>query len=125
MRRLPAVVFLAALLMSLAWISPAGAQPTDPAAKLSLAQAEGMATGLKQGMSAEEVQTLLGKPRRTALRNNAFSANAPGQGTLQWTYTWTAGPGPGSSSSVGSLNVVFAAKTPEQWYVNSWEWLTY
>jgi hypothetical protein len=108
--------------MSLAWISPAGAQPTDPAAKLSLAQAERMATDLKQGMSVEQVQILLGKPRRTALRNNAFSTNAPWQGTLQWTYTWT---GAGSTSSESSLHVVFAAKTPEQWYVNSWEWASY
>jgi hypothetical protein len=122
MRRLPTLVFLAALLISLAWILPAGAQPTDPAAKLSLAQAERMATELKQGMSVEEVQKLLGKPRRTALRNNGVSANAPWQGTLQWTYTWT---GPDSSSSVGSLHVVFAAKTPEEWYVNSWDWATY
>lgn len=122
MRRLPTSVFLAALLVSLAWISPAGAQPTDPAAKPSLAQVERKAADLKQGMSVEEVQTLLGKPRRTALRTNGFSTNAPWQGTLQWTYTWT---GSGASSSEGSLHVVFAAKAPEQWYVNSWEWVSY
>ena len=77
-----------------------------------------MAVDLKQGMSAEEVQRLLGKPRRTALRNNGISANATSQGILQWTYTWT-GP------SQGTLHVEFAAKTPEEWYVNSWEWATY
>ena len=82
-----------------------------------------MATDLKQGMSVEEVQTLLGKPRRTALRNNGSSTSAPWQGTLQWTYTWTAGPG--ASSSESRLNVVFVAKAPDQWYVNSWEWVTY
>jgi hypothetical protein len=35
---------------------------------------------------------------------------------LQWTYAW---------SSERTLQVVFAAKTPEQWYVNSWDWSNY
>lgn len=119
MRALPALVFLAALLPSPPWISPAGAQPSRPAANQSLPQAERHAVELKHGMSVEEVQRLLGKPRRTALKSSGGSANAPWQGTLQWTYTWT------GSSSQGSLHVEFAAKTPEEWYVNSWEWSTY
>ena len=121
MRRLPALVFLAALLLPLAWIPPALAQPSRPAASGSLAQAERNALELKQGMSVEEVERLLGKPRRTALRNNGVSATAtPWQGTLRWTYSW-----PGSSFQGTSLQIEFAAKTPEEWYVNSWEWGSY
>jgi hypothetical protein len=119
MRRLPTLLFLAALLPSLAW-TPASAQASRPAANVSLAQAERNAVELKQGMSLEQVQTLLGKPRRTALKSNgSFSTSAPSQGTLQWTYTWT------GSSSQASLHIQFASKTPEEWYVNSWEWGTY
>jgi hypothetical protein len=77
MRRLPTLVFLAALLPSLAWIAPAGAQPSRPGANPSLAQAERNAVELKQGMTLEEVQKLLGKPKRTALRNTGSSAGEP------------------------------------------------
>jgi hypothetical protein len=112
------LVFLAALLPLLPWTSPAGAEPSRAAANLSLAQGERLAADLKQGMSAEEVQKLLGKPRRTALKRNGSSTRTPSQGSLQWTYTWT-----GSYQS--SLHVEFAAKTPEEWTVNSWEWTTY
>jgi hypothetical protein len=120
MRHLPTLLFLAALLPSLAWTSPASAQASRPAANVSLAQAERNAVELKQGMSLEQVQTLLGKPRRTALKNDgSFSTSAASQGTLQWTYTWT------GSSSQASLHIQFATKTPEEWYVNSWEWGSY
>ena len=119
MTRLTTLALLAALLPWLLWISPASAQPTRPAATLSLAQAERNAVELKQGMSVEDVQKLLGKPRRTALKNSGSSANTPWQGTLHWSYTWS------GTSSQASLNVEFAAKTPEAWYVNSWEWGTY
>jgi hypothetical protein len=70
-------------------------------------------------MSAEDVQKLLGKPRRTALKNSGGSPTAPWQGTLQWSYTWT------GAQSQGSLHIEFAAKSAEQWYVNSWEWASY
>jgi hypothetical protein len=113
MKSLPTLVFLAALLPSLAWIAPASAQPSRPAASLTLAQAERNAVNLKQGMSAEEVQNLLGTPRRTALKNNGSL------GTLQWSYLWT------GTSAQGSLHVEFASKTPQEWYVNSWEWASY
>jgi hypothetical protein len=120
--RLSALLFLAALPLSLAWSPAATAQPARPAAALSAAQAERNSVSLKQGMSAEEVERLLGKPRRTALKAaSGSSATTPGQGTLQWTYSW---PG-ASSSSPGSLNVVFSATTPEKWLVNSWEWSSY
>jgi hypothetical protein len=68
-------------------------------------------------MKLEEVEKLLGKPKRTGLKNTGSfatgsSAGEPSQGTLQWTYVW-------------ALHVVFAARTPEQWTVNSWDWSTY
>ena len=116
---LAALLFLAALPLSLAWSPPAPAQTPRPVAALSLAQAERNSVHLKQGMSAEEVEKLLGTPRRTALKAASGSSATPWQGTLQWTYSW-----PGSSSQ-GSLNVVFAAATPQQWLVNSWEWSSY
>jgi hypothetical protein len=118
MRQLPTLVFLTTLLPWLPWISPAAAEPARPAATLNLAQAERMAADLKQGMKLEEVQKLLGKPRRTALRHDGSSSSVPSQGTLQWMYSW-------GSSSQGSLQIEFAAKAPEDWYVNSWQWATY
>jgi predicted phage gp36 major capsid-like protein len=110
------LILLAALWASLAWSAPAGAQPSRPGASASFAQAERNSVELKQGMTLEEVQKLLGKPKRTALRNTGSSAGEPWQGTLQWTYAW---------SPERTLHVVFAAKTPEQWYVNSWDWSNY
>jgi CBS domain containing-hemolysin-like protein len=119
MTRLAALLFLAAL-PSLAWSPRAAAQVSRPPATLSAAQAERNAVELKQGMSLEEVQSLLGKPRHTALKVPGSSAAAPGQGTLQWTYSWS-----GASSTQGSLHVVFGATVPEKWVVNSWEWSSY
>jgi len=114
----PALFLFAAL--SLAWTPPVQAEPPRAGESLSLAQVERNAVGLKQGMSAAEVQKLLGKPRRTGLKNNGTPANSPG--SLQWTYSWT---GNSSSSATGSLRVDFSAKAPEDWYVTSWEWGTY
>ena len=120
MTRLAALLFLAALPPLLAWSPRAAAQASAPPAPLSAAQAERNAVSLRQGMSLEEVQKLLGKPRRTALKASGSSAAAPGQGALQWTYSW-----PGASSTLGSLHVVFGAAAPEKWLVNSWEWSSY
>jgi hypothetical protein len=118
MRHLRTLVFLATFLPSSPWISAAAAEPARPVATLNLAQAERMAADLKQGMKLEDVQKLLGKPRRTALRHDGSPSNTPSQSTLQWTYSW-------GSSSQGSLQIEFAAKAPEDWYVNSWQWATY
>lgn len=121
MTRLAVLLLLAALPPSLAWSPPAVAQSARPAVALSAAQAERKSVDLKQGMSLEDVEGLLGKPRRTALKNGGSAG-----GSLQWTYAW-----PGAASSQGTLNVVFGAKTPdgaktpEQWYVSGWEWSTY
>jgi hypothetical protein len=121
MARLAVLLLLAALPVSLAWSPPVVAQSARPAVALSAAQAERKSVDLKQGMSLEAVEELLGKPRRTALKNGGSAG-----GSLQWTYAW-----PGAASSQGTLNVVFGAKTPdgaktaEQWYVSGWEWSTY
>jgi hypothetical protein len=119
MRTLPTLVLVAALSPAFLWIAPAGAQAARPAA-LGFAQAERNAVELSPGMSTEEVQRLLGKPRRTALKTNGSSTATPSQGTLQWTYSW-----PGADSSRGSLHVLFAANAPEKWHVSSWEWSSY
>ena len=125
MKRIALVLWLA-MLPSFLWFSPAGAQALHPVAVLSLAQAERVAVDLKQGMSAEEVEKLLGRPQRTALKGNSGLPNAASQGTLQWTYSWTGSPAPGNlSPAPGNLRIDFAAKTPDQWYVNGWEWSTY
>lgn len=121
MRPLPTVVFLAALAAPLGWMPPAAAQAQRAGANPSLVQAERNTVELKQGMKLEEVEKLLGKPKRTALKNTGSSAagssaGEPSQGTLQWTYVW---------APDRTLHVVFAAKTSEQWYVNSWDWSSY
>lgn len=117
--RLFVLALLGALPLLLDLSAPASAQTPRSVAGLSAAQAERKSVELRQGMSSEEVEKLLGKPRRTALKNGA-STSAPGQGTLQWTYSW-----PGTYSAQGSLNVSFGAATQDQWRVNSWEWSTY
>jgi hypothetical protein len=100
-------------------VALAGAQSSRPPAGLSVAQAERNAVDLKQGMSAEEVQRLLGKPARTALKNNDGLSSASSSAMLQWTYNWS------TNSTPATLHIKFAAKTPEVWLVNSWEWASY
>ena len=79
---------------------------------------------LRHGMTPADVQELLGKPRRTALRSSGGSANSPWEGSLLWTYVWNSA-GPAYSSSERSLNIEFGAKAAEQWYVNGWSWSNY
>lgn len=118
MRSLRTLALLAAVSAPLAWLPAAGAQSTRPAAIASLAQTERMAVDLKQGMTAEEVQKLLGKPRRTALKGAGGSSAAPSQGTLQWTYAW-------ESSDRARLRVEFTPRAHGEWSVASWEWANY
>ena len=100
-------------------VSSVFAQSPRGAASTTFAQAERNSVDLKHGMSIDEVERLLGKPRRTTLKNaNSMDASSPG--ILQWTYSWTA-----NSSSPATLQVEFAAKAPEAWYVSSWEWMRY
>jgi hypothetical protein len=120
MRSLPtSLLIVAVALVVVADVSSALAQSSRSAAGVTFAQAERNSIELKQGMSVDEVERLLGKPRRTTLKNNGSSMNAASPGALQWTYTWT------SNSSPATLQVEFAAKSPESWYVNSWEWVRY
>ena len=111
MKSLPALLVLAGLAVSLACTSPAGAQQ-------GFAQTERNAVGLKQGMSAEEVQKLLGTPRRTARKTGGAATVAAEQGTLPWAYAWT-------NPSHTTLRIEFAAKAPAQWFVTNWDWSTY
>ena len=117
MPALPLVALLAALIV---WSGPAPAQASRPGAALSFAQTERSAIELRQGMPLEDVQKLLGKPRRTGLKSNGDFASGPAHGTLQWIYAW-----PGEGASRPSLNVIFTATGPDKWHVNSWEWSTY
>jgi len=117
-RRLFVLVFLVSLSLSPGLSPPVAAQTPRSVPGLNAAQAERKSVELRQGMSSEEVEKLLGKPRRTALKTGASTSTTGG--TLQWTYSW-----PGTYSAQGSLNVSFGATTPEQWRVNSWEWSTY
>jgi outer membrane protein assembly factor BamE (lipoprotein component of BamABCDE complex) len=105
---LPAMI-VAALLAATGGFSLAVAQDARAVAGASRAATERAAVDLKQGMTLEEVRELLGKPWRTAMT----------QGTLRWTYTWTA------SASDRNLNIDFTAKAPEQWTVGSWSWSSY
>jgi hypothetical protein len=97
-----------------------GAAPAQ--APRTAAAAERNAVELKQGMTPEEVETLLGKPRRTALRvDSGYGGPAGAQGTLlQWTYVWSGGAG--GSSHERTLQVDFSGKSAGQWSVNSWAW---
>ena len=121
MKRLRIGIFLPAVLSCLLYSAGTAAQSVQPREKSTLAQAEGVAVGLKQGMTLEEVENLLGKPKRTALRTTGYGGTPElSRGTLQWTYTW-----PSPSRSDHSLQVVFTSKSPEQWFVNSWDWTGY
>lgn len=106
-----ALLLIAALLPSVALAQVSRAEMRSPA------QAERNAVELKQGMTPGEVQELLGKPRRTALRSDGGSPAA-----LQWTYVWS---GARSLSSERSLSVEFAAKAADEWFVKSWSWSVY
>jgi hypothetical protein len=114
---LMALILAGGLLPAAAW-----AQASRTGDAPSLGQAERKAVELKQGMTPEEVQKLLGKPRRTALRADGGSAQS-GQGMLQWTYVW--GGASASTSSERMLHVDFIAKSAGQWTVNGWAWPAY
>ena len=116
-------LLLAAIAGMLGWFSPAGAQGARAAQGASRVQAERAAVELRQGMTPDEVQQLLGKPWRTALSTNGGAANTAPQGTLRWIYTWIGSAS--SSSSERSLNIDFSATAAEQWAVSGWNWSTY
>ena len=120
MRLLHRKILLSVMLAGLSHSAGTAAQ-SMPLKQPTLVQAERRAIDLKQGMTLEDVENLLGKPRRTALRAQGYGSSADSsQGSLQWTYTW-ANP----SQSDRSLQVVFASKSPGQWFVSSWDWAGY
>jgi hypothetical protein len=123
MKQLRSLAFLAASLLVSPWVSPATAQTPHVDATLTLAQAERVSVDLRQGMTVDDVQKLLGKPRRTALKSDGYSPNTPSKGTLQWTYSWSSASAQGGSTQ-GNLRVEFVSKAQEEWYVNGWEWLS-
>jgi hypothetical protein len=114
------MIRLSTLALACLLASAADAQ-TGGRAGPTAVQAERNSVDLKHGMTPEEVQQLLGKPRRTALKGSG-ATSAPWQGTLQWTYVWS---GAVSSSSERSLSIEFAAKAADQWTVTAWNWSTY
>jgi hypothetical protein len=118
MRFLLLAMLVAVLLAATGWFSHASAQAKRPMTGVSAAATERAAVDLRQGMTLEEVQQLLGKPWRTAMTGSG-PVGAP---SLRWTYTWIAS----SSASDRNLNIDFTAKAPEQqWVVNGWNWSSY
>ena len=117
MPRSPLKILLPAILCGLLYSTAPVAQ-SGPAKALRLPQAERLAVELRQGMTLQEVQKLLGKPKRTAMKADAYSgARESSSGTLQWTYSWS-----GASEPERTLQVTFASKAPESWLVSSWDW---
>jgi len=84
---------------------------------LTVAQAEKLAASLRQGMTVDEVQKLLGKPQQTALQNDGGAPNLPSRGTLQWSYLWN------GSANRARLRVDFTALPLETYRVSSWQWI--
>ncbi len=118
MKPLHIKILLPAMLSCLLLYSAGTAAQSAHPKALTLNQTERLAVDLKQGMTLEEVEKLLGKPKRTALKAQGYGESS--QGSLQWTYTWSS-----PSQSDHSLQVVFAGKSPERWLVNSWDWTGY
>lgn len=118
MKRVALLALAAAALHSLAPPPAAHAQPAKKPVASSQAQTERMAVDLRQGMSLDEVHALLGKPRRTALRDVSGNSTTPSQGTLQWLYSW-------DGTDRGTLRIDFAPRPEGRWAVTSWEWATY
>jgi hypothetical protein len=106
------------IFVMLAFAQPAHAQQSRGPQGLSLAQAERSAAELHRGMSSDDVRKLLGKPKRTGLKDDGVRS-ATSQGALRWTYVWNGTTGP------GTLLVDFDSDSPEQWRVHGWEWTTY
>ena len=109
---------ITSILCGLLFYGAGASAQSGPAKTLRLPQAERLAIELRQGMTLQEVEKLLGKPRRTALKADAYGGSREASsGTLQWTYSWSA-----ASESQRTLQVTFASIAPEQWLVRSWDW---
>ena len=113
-------ILIAMTVTCLAYAAPAIPQRSDARPAMTLTTAERRAVDLQQGMKAKEVERLLGKPKRTSLRQGGLSSTAdPAMGGLQWTYTW-----PAATERDGTLQVVFARESSGEWLVDSWGWDT-
>lgn len=110
---------LARLFLVLCILPATALGQAPPPVTPSFARAERNAVELKQGMTQQQVRELLGTPRRTAMKS---SGPADASSQLQWIYVWPATP---ASASERSLSIEFAAKSAEQWTVNSWGWSIY
>jgi hypothetical protein len=116
--------FTANLFLALALVlasAPSGAQ-VPAKARYSQSDGERLSISLRQGMTADQVENLMGKPKRTALRASmgAGAASEGAQSSLLWTYSWA-----GASYNERNLLIVFVGKSPDQWTVSSWDWTGY
>jgi len=118
-RRLPVfvVVALALAIAAAAGTAAVVAQDAPNDGGLTVAQAEKLAANLRQGMTVDDVQKLLGKPQQTALQSDGAAPNLPSKGTLQWSYLWS------SAGNHQRLRVDFTAQPLEPYHVSSWQWL--
>ena len=71
----------------------------------------------KPPMTREEVEKLLGKPRRTSLRAASYRGS---EDRLEWTYPW-----PNRADPERTFQVVFSSTLPGQWLVSTWQWSGY
>ena len=118
MRRPHLALLLSSILTGLLWGTAIAAPPAPSKERLTLGQAERLAVDLQQGMALQEVERLLGKPKRTALRALGYSGSGGSpQDTLQWIYSWSS-----PAQTDRTLQVVFAGKSPDGWLVHSWDW---
>jgi hypothetical protein len=118
-RRLPAVAVLALALVfaGAAGLVRVAAQDAASDNGLTVGQAEKLAANLRQGMTVDDVQKLLGKPQQTALQSDGGSPSLPSKGTLQWSYLWS------NAGKSARLRVDFTAQPLEPYHVSSWEWI--
>lgn len=121
MRRLPVPFVLALSLLIVAAAGAARVIAQDAGADdgITVAQAEKLAAGLRQGMSLDDVQRLLGKPEQTALQSDGTEPSQNSKGTLQWSYRWT------NAGKSERLRVDFTAQHLEAYQVIGWHWLAH
>src|SRR5689334_13221518 len=110
-------VLVATMLIFGLCITSAAGQSAHSATSLSFAGFERRTVNLKPGMTREEVEKLLGKPRRTSLRAASYRGS---EDRLEWTYPW-----PNRADPERTFQVVFSSTLPGQWLVSTWQWSGY
>lgn len=113
------LLLIALTIAGLATTVPAIAQRSEARSTMTFVKAERQSIELRQGMTSEDVERLLGKPKRTALKQGFAASADAAQGSLQWTYMWA-----DTSQRDDTLQVVFTRKSG-QWLVESWGWNAY